>query len=304
MPSSTCYEEGNGQAIKEAIQASTDELINVSKVMSKLNLIDSDTTHPPNPVSEEVHVLDLPLPGEQVVLQDSLEKTKPFAILRYFNDPSLKYPSQVLMSAYMLDGISHALEKIQNSEKMYCVNVMYELDPTGKTKDMTGDMQLFTTGTIEQKESPLMATLEELKEEIRMEPVDEKYIENFFVKSSHRQTIHWLGCNVKYLKPASNIAKRTETSTKRKDKIVCILYGTHSEIVDFLNRIPPQNEKNGENISGLICMNMTDIAMLCSIINSTACYKKPFAKFHWMNDRTHKKAFNGRYFPAGLLGTI
>lgn len=228
------------------------------------------------------------------------ENKNSYAIVRNFNDPLLKYPSQVLISSYILPGAFEALKKIPRD--LFCVNVMYELDLTGKTKDKTGDTQLFMTGSIEDKETPLTAVIAELKEEIRMEPINDKCMKKLYVDTTLPKKVFWYGCDVKYLKPASSIVKRAETSGYQKNKVCCILYGTYIEVSEFLKSIPIQKEINEENISGLIGMQISDVCNIYSMIDLSP--KNPLTKFYWMNDKTFKKGFTGRYFPPELLGTI
>ena len=321
---SSSNESTDDNSSDESLNRSSDDEYNETKGTDKLNDL-FNNVRKSLPIDE---------PLEKKQRHVILTKTKyPHAILRYFDNSVLKYPQQVLISGYRLDGAQLALTKLietkafsesrsepssepssepnsepssdRTKEPMYVVNVAYELDPTGKKKNKTGDTQLFMTGTIETGETPSTTTISELREEVKMEPIKRccvKLLHEQYV--SKNQMIYWYGCSVKHLKPAINTNKRRDTFPKRKDKVVCILYGTLGEVMDFLKRIPIHSEKNDENIDGLVCMKMSDVIKIEHITRSAIEYNNPYSKFYWKSNRTHELAFIGSYFPVGLSGTI
>lgn len=232
---------------------------------------------------------------------------KEIGIVRYFDDPTLYYPKQILMSSYLLrDGLFEALKTLKTlrelpDRNMYVVNVIYHADP--KVKDLTGDMQLFMTGTVDEDESFVKAVTGEIREEIRMElnECDLKEVQEV------THNVKWFACDVKNLVPTNNITKRNTDANNINSgkKVVCILYGSLDEMKEFLERIPVQSEENGEYVKGLACIKLEDIYNLIPIIYKN--YKRPIAnykKFYWTGGTTHRLAFEGRFFPENCVGTI
>jgi hypothetical protein len=213
--------------------------------------------------------------------------------VRYFRDDSVQYLSKILLSCYMLQYASKVVSKLQLSDSAFIVNIIY-----GKQKNvlnMTGDTQLFLTGTIERNETPQTALYNEIREETSLDARNSDITKLERTNSSNVK-VNWFLCslagmeifNFEKMRPSTVLEKG-----KKKQKVVAIIFGNEAQIVHIFNRIHVlPTEYTEEGIAGLAAIRLADIKHILKIIEKNK-YDR-FTHIYWNNQHEWEYAFRGR----------
>ena len=222
------------------------------------------------------------IPMDNIKITDEKDLTSnpqnPHVIVKYHDQQTVNYPDKILLSDYVLPGGIRALNRITKQDQLYFVSLMYNTNPNiTSSRHLVNDTQLFLTRSIKNGETSHQGALGCIKEKLNMRPINDSFLKPLFTRETATRTIHWYGCCVKKLKLLSQDKNvRKEIKMQTTDKIVCILHGTYSEIMDFLMRIPKQTGDNNLT-SACVCMKMSNISTGYNYI----LHKHPKANIYW-----------------------
>lgn len=225
-------------------------------------------------------------PNKLKYLIGPLEAYKPKIIAKYFNKQGFEYVDNLLLSSFLLMGAEDALNKLDLSDDAFIINIIYAKEEN--VINMTGDTQLFITGSVEIDESPETAAIEEITEETFMRPSNIKYLHKLQL---HGRSFSWYSCFCS--KDGFSIMENMEIrSSNGKNKVGCIVWGNESDIIEVISEIPLyKNNYTKEGICGLACIKVRDIKNIMRVIRHERY--DTYAKFYWNTSHEYKHVFTG-----------
>lgn len=197
------------------------------------------------------------------------------AYIRHFNSNCMhRVLGGILMSNYLLNGATEAINRLKLGENTFILQVIYN-------QKSGGDTQLFITGTVEQYEekNSSVAAISEIMEEARSSPIDQSDVKFISSIITQQSKVDWFGCPISKMKHIGCIQQRKTVNSTKKNKVSCIIHGSETEMITFLRSFPSSPEKGNDNISGLVAMHVSEIRKIIGAISNKRNNK--FEKFMW-----------------------
>lgn len=207
---------------------------------------------------------------------------------RQFSADRTYYCNKILMSGYILKGAKKVTSALCLPTDSYVLCISYHKKPG--VRNMTGDTQLFVTGSAESVEEQDMDILKrEIYEETTLNLIDQSLVEFLGTERTNTTQINWYLCNIKNLTTVPGTRKSIPKSRGKRMKISCIIWGSKQEIFDKFDEIKTHNHDN-DGICGLAAIPLEDAIQIIEIIEKEEYDHN--SKFAWDSNQRHRFLFS------------
>lgn len=197
------------------------------------------------------------------------------AYIRQFTSDSVYSVNKgIVMSGFILNGATQAINKLRLSEDSYILQVIYD-------KKCGGDTQLFVTGSVEKYEEldSSVTVISELVEETRFSPILQSDVRLISSITTGESKVDWYGCSINNMEHIGCIQQRKTENLSYRYKVSCIVYGTEIEMIKTLKSFPASPKKGNDNITGLVAMRISEVRKIIRTISNKKIKKS--GKFLW-----------------------